>query len=258
MVAAQRGHAVTLLERSDHLGGQVLLIGKVERRREFLDVVRWRERQLEQLGVNVVLQVEATSDEVRRRAPDAVVVATGSRPRLHGWYPPMPHLDSIPGSNDAPLFTTWDVLEGRLDDRSHVVVIDATGYHQGGDALEYLAARGVRTEAVAHAPLVAAGIEQNDRPDFDAALRGRISFHLSTVVEKLEPHAVALRNLLTGAQSRIEEVDAVVVSLGSDVCDQLYDGLRGHGIEVHRIGDALTPRGVEHAIHEGHRLGREL
>jgi 2,4-dienoyl-CoA reductase-like NADH-dependent reductase (Old Yellow Enzyme family)/thioredoxin reductase len=258
VIAAQRGHDVTLLERSAELGGQVRLIERVTRRREFIEVVRWRERQLATLGVRVELGVAATPDEVRRRAPDALVVATGARPRLHGWYPPAPHLDMIAGADVAPLFSTWAVLEGQLDDHRHVVVIDATGYHQSGDALEYLAEHGVRTDAVAHAPLVAAGIEGNDRPDFDAALRGRVAFHLSSVVERLERDAVQVRNLLTGELRRIEDVDAVVMSIGSDVCDSLFHALRGGAIEVHRIGDCVAPRGVEHALHEGHRLGREL
>jgi 2,4-dienoyl-CoA reductase-like NADH-dependent reductase (Old Yellow Enzyme family) len=258
IIAAQRGHEVTLLERTDTLGGQVQLIARVARRREFIEVVRSRERQLAPLGVRVELGVEGTRDEVRRRAPDAVVIATGSWPRVRGLYPPMPHLDMIPGSDVAPLHSVWDVLEGRLDNARHVVVIDATGYHQSGDALEYLAEHGVRTDAVAHASLVAAGIDGNDRPDFDAALRGRVGFHLSSVVERFGPGVVEVRNLLTGATSRIEDVDAVVMSIGSDVCGSLFDSLRGEGVEVHRIGDCVTPRGVEHALHEGHRLGREL
>jgi 2,4-dienoyl-CoA reductase-like NADH-dependent reductase (Old Yellow Enzyme family) len=258
LVAARRGHDVTLLEREAELGGQVLLIGRVARRREFLDVVLWRARELDRLGVRVEVDCDVTPDEVRRRAPDVVVVATGSQPRLCGWYPPMPHLDAIPGSDSAPLVSTWDVLEGAVDSRARVVVIDATGYHQSGDALEYLAARGVRTEAVTHAPLVAAGVDVNDRPDFDAALRGHVGFHLSTVVERLGADFVELRNLLSGERTRLDGVDAVVMSIGNDVCDSLYHALCGGGVEVHRIGDALTPRGVEHAIHEAHALGRAL
>jgi 2,4-dienoyl-CoA reductase-like NADH-dependent reductase (Old Yellow Enzyme family) len=258
LVAAQRGHDVTLVERESELGGQVLLIGRVPRRREFLDVVLWRARELDRLGVRVEVDTEMTADEVARRAPDAVVVATGSHPRVRGWYPPMPHLDCIPGSDVAPLLSTWEVLEGGADRRSRVVVIDATGYHQSGDTLEYLAARGVRTEAVTHAPLVAAGIDYNDRAPFDATLRGRVGFHLSTVVERLGPDFVELRNLLSGEHTRLDGVDAVVPSIGSDVCDSLYHALAQGGVEVHRIGDALTPRGVEHAVHEGHALGRAL
>lgn len=258
MVAAQRGHDVTLLERESELGGQVLLIGRVPRRREFLDVVLWRVRQLDRLGVRVEVDTEVTAEEVRRRDPDVVVVATGSHPRVCGWYPAMPHLDAIPGSDVAPLLSTWQVLEGAADRRRHVVVVDATGYHQSGDVLEYLAQRGVATDAVAQAPLVAAGIDSNDRADFDAALRGRVGFHLSSVVERLGADFVELRNLLSGEPTRVDGVDAVVLSIGNDACDSLYHALHGDGVEVHRIGDAVTPRGVEHAVHEGHALGRAL
>lgn len=259
LVASQRGHEVTLVERESELGGQVLLIGRVPRRREFLDVVMWRVRELDRLGVRVEVDTDMTPDEVRRRGAQVVVVATGSAPRVCGWYPAMPHLDAIPGSDSAPLLSTWDVLEGRADGRHRVVVIDATSYHQSGDTLEYLAARGVPTDAVSHAPVLAAGIELNDRPDFDAALRGRIGFHTSTVVERLGPDFVDLRNLLSGERTRLDGVDAVVPSIGNDTVDSLYHSLRDSGdVEVHRIGDCVAPRGVEHAIHEAHALARAL
>ena len=40
--------------------------------------------------------------------------------------------------------------------------------------------------------------------------------------------------------------------------DALFRELDGDGLELQRIGDCVAPRGVEHALFEGHRVGRLL
>jgi 2,4-dienoyl-CoA reductase-like NADH-dependent reductase (Old Yellow Enzyme family)/thioredoxin reductase len=258
MVAAERGHMVTLMERDDTLGGQVRLIARNARRAEFMHVVGWRRRQLERLGVTVLLGHEATVDELAESG-DVVVVATGSTPRLRGWYPPLPHLDAIPVDAEVRLHSVWDVLSGDLDGCGHVLVVDGTGYHQSADAVEYLLARGQRVSAVTHAPLFAAGIDMNDRPELVAASQGApVTYRCSTLVERVTERAATLHDLQTGTRRELTGYDAVVVSIGNDVVDGLYQALSTRRAGVHRIGDCVAPRGVEHAIHEGHALGRSL
>jgi 2,4-dienoyl-CoA reductase-like NADH-dependent reductase (Old Yellow Enzyme family) len=276
VVAATRGHTVTLVERSDELGGQVRFITRVERRREFAHVVEWRAAQLERLGVDVGLGVEASADLVRDFttaagggvARPAVVLATGSIPAPGGWYAARPDLDSIPGSDLPHVYDVRAVLGGALDgaadDGLHVVVVDGRGYYQSSDVVEYLAARGQRVSAVSSTGAFAEGLERNDRPSFVAAARrGGVAFHAWCVVDAIEANAVRLIDTLTGSARVLEGVDAVVLSLGDRVDDALRLALTGSGIDptrfdMHRIGDCVAPRGVEHAIFEGHRAGRAL
>jgi hypothetical protein len=160
---------------------------------------------------------------------------------------------------DVALFTVWDVLEGRLDGRAHVLLIDATGYHQSADALEYLVARGGRLSAVSHAAQFAGGIDQNDRPSLVAACQGApVEFYESTIVDKVSARSASLRDLRTGRVHTIDDIDAVVVSIGNDVDDALFATLSARRRDVHRVGDCVAPRGVEHALHEGHAIGRRL
>jgi 2,4-dienoyl-CoA reductase-like NADH-dependent reductase (Old Yellow Enzyme family)/thioredoxin reductase len=259
VTAAARGHRVVLCERAATLGGQVDLIRRSPRRDDFRLVVEWRERELARLGVEVRLETEATPALVAELAPDAVVVATGSRPRLTGPDPAQPHLDAIPGADGPNVFSPADVLTGRLDDARHVVVVDGTGYHQSADPAEYLAVRGARVSAVSAAPVFAGGVVYNDLPAMTAVLRdGDVDFHLSCLVRRIDARTMRLHHTLTGRDYELADVDAVVLALGAEVEDALYRELRGNGLELHRIGDCVAPRGVEHAIHEGHAVGRAL
>ena len=259
IVAAQRGHEVVLCEKGSKLGGQVNLIGRVPPRDEFLGVVTWRERQIKQLAIEVRLGTEVTPALVETIGPDAVVVATGSQPRVNGWYPDLPHLRSIPGGDLPHVFTYRDVLLGLLDDKAHVVIVDGIGYHQSSDALDYLAARGCKVEAVAAVGAFAVDMLPVDRTLWLKGLQGLdVQFHAATMVHRILETAIEMERLSTEERVVLEDIDAVVLSLGNDVDDALYRTLKGQVRELHRIGDCYTPRRIEQAVHEGHKVGREL
>jgi hypothetical protein len=236
-------------------------------------VVDWRRRQLERLAVDVRLGVEASGELVQGFATGAgagqdrrpaVVLATGSIPAPDGWYAARPDLDAIPGSDLPHVYGVRDALDGAVDGRRHVVVVDGRGYYQSSDVVEYLAARGQRVSAVSSTGAFAEGLERNDRPSFVAAARrGEVEFHGWCVVDAIEANAVRLTDTLTGSAPVLDGVDAVVLSLGDRVDDALWLALRstdllGDGLDVHRIGDCVAPRGVEHALFEGHRIARAL
>ncbi|HEV8298488.1 MAG TPA: FAD-dependent oxidoreductase [Acidimicrobiales bacterium] len=259
VAAAARGHDVTLLEREGELGGQVRFITRNERREEFARVVEWRAGELERLGARVVLGVEATADAVVAEGPDDVVVATGSRPRRDGWYPVTPHRRALPGFDLPHVVTTWAALTGACDAAAHVVIIDAHGYHHSSDVVEYLAARGVRTTVVTATPVLAAGVDDNDRPDLMRAIRDcPVELVTNTIVDAIGSDHVLAHDTHRGRERRIEDVDRVVLSVGQDPVDDLYRALEGRVDRLLRVGDCVAPRGVEHAVYEGHRAGREL
>jgi 2,4-dienoyl-CoA reductase-like NADH-dependent reductase (Old Yellow Enzyme family)/thioredoxin reductase len=259
VVAATRGHQVTLFEQRTTLGGQVRLITRNARRAEFAQVVDVRAAQLARLGVDVRLGVEATVAAVAGERPDEVIVATGSRPRRDGWYAPTPHLVAVPGFDRPHVVTTWAALDGACDRAAHVAVIDAHGYHHTADVVEYLAAIGVRTTAIGAGALFAPGVDDHDRPDLSRALRaGPVELVTHAVVEAIDADAVVLRDVLRDRPRVVSDVDAVVLSIGQDPVDALFHALDGTVPSRRRIGDCVTPRGIEHALFEGHGAGREV
>jgi hypothetical protein len=85
-----------------------------------------------------------------------------------------------------------------------------------------------------------------------------VRFHTSCVVTAIEPARVLLHDTLHGDDLVLDDVDAVVLSIGNDVVDDLYHAVRAAGHEAHRVGDCLAPRGIEHAVFEAHRVARTL
>jgi NADPH-dependent 2,4-dienoyl-CoA reductase/sulfur reductase-like enzyme len=103
--AALRGHAVTLYERSDRLGGQLRLAARCPSRGEFAQVYNWLERQVRKAEVKVVLGVNATASLIKEERPDIVVLATGS----------MPVLPEVPGADSGRVVLAHDVLKGKAE-----------------------------------------------------------------------------------------------------------------------------------------------
>lgn len=259
IMAAQRGHHVTLAEKSDSLGGQVRLFIKVPRREEFGAVIDWRLKQLALHGVEVKLNTEVTPALVAQLAPDEVIVATGSVARKQRWYSLMPSLEQIPGGDLPHVFSTHAAMQGAADGRRNVLVVDDCGYYQSSDPLEYFLAQGAQVHAVSAAPVFAAAMVSVERPSFMKSLRGKpVTHHPQTMVSRITPAAVEMTSLVTGKQYSVEGVDAVIFGSTGVPDDALYLALKANRVSVRRIGDCVSPRGVEHAVHDGHAAGRAV
>ena len=267
VTASRRGHEVVLYERSDELGGQVKLITRSPRREEFKSVTTWRVTQLAKYGVDVRCNTEATVERILGEKADAVVVATGSVPRVEtfGAHAPGNYSVSTPdglgikGANQPHVLSSWDVLLGRADGLRHVVVFDDVGYYQSSDPLEYLVLRGVQVTAVSSLGLFASDMIYNDRPKFTELMHhSDVTFKPGCRITEINGSVVEGMDGNTGRAFSIDGVDAVVLSMGQVPINSLYYGLRDQVAEIYRVGDCVTPRRVEHAHFEGHKIGRAL
>src|SRR5205807_9107582 len=121
-VAAQRGYFVRLYEKQHELGGQINLLVRVPSRVEFGDTSRNLQREILEAGVEIHLGVEMTAESIERERPDAVIIATGSRPAL----------PTVSGADSPHVATVWQVLrnEKGAQPGEYVLVYDALGFHQ--------------------------------------------------------------------------------------------------------------------------------
>ncbi len=124
LTAAERGHAVTLFDRADRIGGQLNMAKVVPGKEEFLGLVAWYETMVARAGLTLRLGREVTADDLA--GFDAVVVATGVRPRD----------PAIPGQDGPNVRSYMDVLLGAAPVGRRVAIVGAGGI--GFDVAEFL------------------------------------------------------------------------------------------------------------------------
>ncbi|SDD69022.1 NADPH-dependent 2,4-dienoyl-CoA reductase [Ruegeria marina] len=128
ITAAQRGHAVTVFDKADEIGGQLNMAKQVPGKEEFWGLVDWYRVMLADLGVKVELGRAVGADDLA--GFDEVVIATGVSPRD----------PAIPGQDRANVLSYIDVLRHKKPVGKRVAVIGAGGI--GFDVSEFLLEEG--------------------------------------------------------------------------------------------------------------------
>ncbi|SOH92775.1 2,4-dienoyl-CoA reductase (NADPH2) [Monaibacterium marinum] len=128
IVAAERGHKVTLFEKDSEIGGQLNMAKQIPGKEEFWHMVDYFRRMLDVHNVDVRLETEATVAALVEF--DEVVIATGVLPRDTG----------IAGQDGDNVVSYVDVLRGKAVVGETVAVIGAGGI--GFDVSEFLTQKG--------------------------------------------------------------------------------------------------------------------
>lgn len=246
IVAAHRGHDVTVWEREADVGGAFRLAAMAPGKSELASLLQWQKSEMERLGVTLQTMTHATEDAVLHFDPDTLVVATGSRPL---------GAESLPFGGGARFLLGDRVLEG-AEVRDPVFVVSKQG--AGAEVAHLVAERG-------HAVTL---LEQGDDPA--PMLPGGPRAFL---LERLEELGVAI---LTGhrvlgldaegilvetedeKEKRFDDPGTVVLALGRRANDALAGELESLPITMIVIGDAEKPRHCQAAIHEGALAGRDI
>jgi len=116
-VAAQRGHAVSLYEKKERLGGMVLMGSKPPQKSVLMDYIDYLGRQLENSGVDVKRNTTVTPQMFEKEKPDVLVIATGSQQVL----------PDIPGIESAPHYFLESVYAETADLGNHTVIVGGGG-----------------------------------------------------------------------------------------------------------------------------------
>lgn len=259
-VLAKRGHGVTLVEARDELGGQVNLILRTPGRDEFGWITRDLERQLAKAGVEVEVGRQATPEVVDELSPDAVVVATGALPSSDGFSIINPLVDRLPGVDQDNVLTAWEALEGTRQVSDRVLVLDDDGGRYSAGVAEALLDRGSEVEVATrfNALFPQTFLTLDLAILYNRLFSKGLTYRVNVWASAIEGTQVSLFNLYTGEPEPPAEADTIVLGTGPKANDGLYFALGDRVEELHRIGDCVAPRKLDHAIYEGSLAGREL
>lgn len=254
-IAALRGHEVTLYDKGEELGGQVLLAAKGAGRDEFGVIARNERNQLARLKVPVKLGVQVTPELVQELAPDAVIVATGSRPKT----------SPVGGAGGNPaVWNVWQVLSGEAELGQKVLLIDYDGHHQATATAEFLAEMGKTVHVVTSSLFVGSelGPSQDLYLSRQRLMQKGVTFTPDFAVMEIktgeggpEVHGF---NVYSNVWDSFSGWDSIVTAMGNDADDGLYFALKGKVPELLRAGDCVAPRRVDMAIWEGYQAGKRV
>ena len=128
ITAAKRGHNVTLIEKSNSIGGQFNMAKKIPGKEEFYETLRYFDVMLQKH--NVQIHLNTTFEPAMAKKYDNVILATGIIPRK----------PKIIGIDHPKVVSYIDVLNNKVKIGSKVALIGAGGI--GFDVAEYLSHKG--------------------------------------------------------------------------------------------------------------------
>ncbi|MEM8496704.1 MAG: NADPH-dependent 2,4-dienoyl-CoA reductase [Pseudomonadota bacterium] len=283
VTAAQRGHKVTLFDKSDVIGGQMNLARRIPGKHEFNETIRYYQRQLELNHVDVRLNHDVRADDISEGFDD-IVIATGVSPREI----------ELEGIDHPKVLRYKDVIVGRSVPGDTVAVIGAGGI--GFDIAEAI------THVGTHSSLSIDKFAETWGIDFENHPRGGVtgvepvleeSARKVYLLQRKEGHVGKTLGRTTGWTHRIEltrkgvemipgvgyekiddqglhimlnhqprllEVDSVIICAGQEPLRDLYDALKGQGKTPHLIGgaDVAAELDAKRAIQQATELAASI
>ncbi|MEU4920729.1 NADPH-dependent 2,4-dienoyl-CoA reductase [Streptomyces parvus] len=280
VTAAERGHAVTLFDTADEIGGQLNVARRVPGKEEFDETLRYFRTRLAELGVEMRLSTRADTGTLD--GFDEIVLATGVEPRT----------PAIPGTDHPKVVSYLDVLRDGAPVGDRVAIVGAGGIGfdvaefltDGGDAASLDADTFFRQWGVDTAYEDRGGLRAPERPKSPRTVHlvQRRTTKVGAGLGKTTGwiHRTELRHrgveMIAGAsydliddeglhltvdgERRVLPVDTVVLCAGQEPRRELYEELSAGAVPVHLIGgaDVAAELDAKRAIRQGTELAAAL
>ena len=279
-IACLRGHKVTLLERTGRLGGLLNMAAVLNENLEPL--IAWYRQEIARLPIEVRLNHEVTTAGMETLAPDTIIVSPGGTvitpegvkglgrktvmssadlKKLVEGNPPKGRglIWALAGiglklTGSSPALMRWGMATPLMI-RKRVAVIGG-GFAGCEVAMSIMKNREVTV--IEENPKLGNGIGIIDRKvEIDILTKGGVRLMPATKLLEVTDTGIQVEHTDNNTQEHIE-VDQVILALGVETNDTLYEQLTASFSDVHLIGDATTPAGqvkrTLEAIKEGYRI----
>ncbi len=244
-VAAGRGHEVHVYDKREEVGGTLLEASRAPYGDEELLTCRdFQKTQCEKAGVNFHLGTEVTEDLIEEESPDTVVLATG----------PVYSTGAGKGFDRDNVVNVLDVLTGTAEVGDTVVV---WGNRKPGIGVAlFLAGQGKKVTLVGKEKSAGFDINPSFKWRYLIYLRqNKVMAYNDSDIEEIGDGGVLVRTY-DGYRFPVK-CDTVVVT-EREANEALKKAVQAEGIEMFVVGDALVPRNLSSAVHDGYRIGLRI
>ena len=244
-VLAERGHKPEIMERSGHLGGNLLAAGAPPFKEDDIALVHWYENEMQRLNVPVHFNTAVDPDSALYEEYDAVIVATGATPK------------KFPLGENAPVYTATDALLGKTPIGERVTVVG--GGLVGCETALWLAQEGKCVTIVealdrlmaVNKPLCHANSEMLER---------LLPFHgvetlVSSSVQKYEGGKIFVK---TPQGERQLDCDTVILSVGFREDRGVFDAWETSAREIYLLGDAKKVANIMYAAWDAFEVANHI
>ncbi len=238
IIAAERGHKVTLYEESKQLGGQLHAAAMPPHRKGWEEMRKALIHRIKQLPVEIMLETKCTVEDAKAGEYDAAIVATGSSAVV----------PTISGANKPNVVIARDIFEGDTEVKGKKVLVVGGGC-MGAQTAEYLAAKNHDVTLVELTDQIALEAPVDDRNLLLKRLeKAGVEMHTKTKVLKIQDDGILVHIHEQGKKHL--KADSVVICMGSKPDDNFAYKLKFAIPQVQVIGDAKAARRVTDAVAE--------
>ena len=237
---AQRGFKPIICEKSDYIGGMMLVAGMPIGKQEFQYGIGYYMNMLRELKVEVRLNTEATPELIRAEEPYAVICAVGTNELV-------PPIKGIDGPN---VITVRSYLVDRPEYRNRRIAVIGGG-QTGLEAAHMLRSAGNDVVCIEMQPRSYATLLEH-KLDLEYAEESGVKMLFEHKVLEFGVSSVVTENLKTG-ESETVEADVIVLAFGVRPNSAEVEKLRECGVEkFFNVGDSNKPGMIYQAVAAAH------
>ena len=245
-VAAQKGHRVTVFEKSLRAGGQIHIASVPPRKEEMMRILNYYHEVLAETSVKFCFGTTLKPEDYSEF--DEIIVATGAENNL----PP------IKGHEQPQVVSAWDVLDKKAIVFGKTVVIG--GGLVGVETAEYLAHQGCEVTVIEMLDAIAKEESITILPTLKKELDTYgVVCHTNTRLEEIDQNSVKVTKTEAEKEAETFEIpaDFVVMAVGAK---KNLPELKDCDIPVHYVGDCAgeRPSNIEHAIKSAYDAANAL
>ena len=242
---ALEGYKVVVCEQEAASGGLLAMASGAPGRGELGDILRFFNRELERLGVEIRFNTPLSQEILKEIDPDHVVLATGS----------MPDMPVIKGlfKTQMDLLTNVDVFHEQIKGKEKVIVLG--GGMTGLITADTLAEQGCEVVVLNRRKSFAEEMSSNDRYYLRERLKkNRVKLYKQVAVREFTRDGVSFAS--QGEAHELSGFDMVVISEKHQPVREARNLEKTSRAAFHLIGDAKDPRHLMYCISEGEETGR--